>query len=474
MVHSPRNKVSLRDSDLRRQSLLPIVIALLATLWAGSQASAAGSSTSDPMQEARTAFEHRQYDRALTLVEPLVGDSAGDPTALQLKARTLVKLARPTEALAAYDAFQARTGREDYRLLRDVAFPFIAAVLKDMREQMRGAGYTALKELDSEDAVPYLEDGLSDGSALVRALAVEGLGRLKAGRQSLRLRKAVEDQAGMVRAAALKVLGHSGDRTVLPLVESRLNDEQALVQVTAAGALVMLGKQDGWNRLRQASDASNPEERAAALRMLGELKDSRALQVLQESLTHPQPSVRGAAAAALGDLGVREAVPELTRGLSDTIPAVRVSAAVSLGELSAVDAAPALKQALGDINPAVRAAAASALFRLGGSDEATIGTVRELAQGPDPGIRAAAARSLARLRMKPLRNQTTLISSALKILTTLLDDPVPRPRIAAARALGQIGGLDLVPLLKRALRDQDEAVQATAAGALGHVLDTGG
>ncbi|MBI3603152.1 MAG: HEAT repeat domain-containing protein, partial [Nitrospirae bacterium] len=47
---------------------------------------------------------------------------------------------------------------------------------------------------------------------------------------------------------------------------------------------------------------------------------------------------------------------------------------------------------------------------------------------------------------------------------------LPRPRIAAARSLGQIGGKELVPMLKNALKDQDDAVRATVGGALGRVL----
>ena len=57
----------------------------------------------------------------------------------------------------------------------------------------------------------HLEDGVSDGSGLVRALAVEGLGRRAAGRRSPRIRQALEDQAAIVRATAVKALGRSND-----------------------------------------------------------------------------------------------------------------------------------------------------------------------------------------------------------------------------------------------------------------------
>ena len=47
---------------------------------------------------------------------------------------------------------------------------------------------------------------------------------------------------------------------------------------------------------------------------------------------------------------------------------------------------------------------------------------------------------------------------------------VPGPKIVALRSLGHIGDRGIVPDLKAALHDQNEAVRATAAGALLHVL----
>jgi HEAT repeat protein len=146
--------------------------------------------------------------------------------------------------------------------------------------------------------------------------------------------------------------------------------------------------------------------------------------------------------------------------LRDPIPAVRAAAAVSLGELPASDSVSMLTKALEDGNPAVRAAAVSALFKLGVPYRQVAPVVRELTQNIDPGIRATAARALAKSRD----------DDAIKTLRELLDDPLPRPRIASARALGQIGDKSVVSVLTRALRDQDEAVRATAGGALGRLL----
>ncbi len=455
--------VHLRRRAVRTRGIL-IGVALVLWVLPGSVWPA------DPgvlLAEARSAFDRGQYDRALELVDSLTQREAAPLEARRLKVNALLKLNRPADALTEYDRVQAKLGREEPALLREVAKGFIIPLLRDMREQMRGASYTALKALESEDTVPYFEDGLSDGSGLVRALAVEGLGRLPAGRKSPRLRKALEDQAGMVRVAALRALGRSGDRTVLPLVEKALQDDHASVRVAAAGALVQLGRAELWTRVEQAAHAAHPEERAAGLRLLGDLQDKRALPILREALTHAQPSVRGAAAAALGDLGIPDGWSDLAAVLDDPIPAVRITAAVSLGELQVNQAVPALQKLLNDPNPIVRGAACSALLRLGRPYQEVGAVIHGLAQDTDPGIRAFAARALG-------KSQGQQVPEAVKQLHLLLSDPLPRPRIAAARSLGQVDGGEVVAILKAALRDQDEAVKATAGGALGQILSDRG
>jgi HEAT repeat protein len=102
----------------------------------------------------------------------------------------------------------------------------------------------------------------------------------------------------------------------------------------------------------------------------------------------------------------------------------------------------------------------SSLLHLGVPYDEVSETVHELAQNIDPGVRSAVARALSKAKDP----------QAIQALESFLEDPLPRPRIAAVRSLGQTGGLSEIPLLKRALRDQDEAVRATAGGAVGRIL----
>jgi HEAT repeat protein len=419
-----------------------------------------GQTAGEALREARRAFDQKQYDRTLSLLDALPNDQGLRVEARRLRARTLVRTAKPGDALAEYDRLVEMIKRDDEPLLGEIALGFITPLLNDMREQMRGAAYTALKEMDSDQAIPYLEDGVSDGSGLVRALAVEGLGKRAAGRRSPRIRQALEDQAAIVRAAAVKVLGRTNEPAALELIRQALKDEQALVRVTAEGALANHHQSGAWERLRDSARAPNPDARSTALRMLGETKDPRGLPILKEALVDSQPSVRGAAAIGLGELGAAEAVSSLTALFRDPVPAVRAAAALALGALQARDAIAVLRGGLQDSNMPVRAAVLASLLRLGVPFEDVAEAVGELLHHNDPGFRSSLAR--------PLANSHD--PQAIAVLEVLLGDALPRPRIAAARALGHIGGPAVMAGLKRALRDQDDAVRATAAGALLRIL----
>ena len=412
---------------------------------------AAVSASASAPPDLKRLYDQKQYQRVLDGISKLSPEAQTAPDVRRLKVQALVKSGNPQAALAEYDQFEAALGREDTALLREVALGFILALVKDMREQMRGAAYTALKEIDSNETIPYFEDGLSDGSGPVRMLAVEGLGRSEKGRKSKKLRLALEDQAG------------SGDRSLLPLIEKAAKDELATVRIAAFGALVRLGRAEAWDELQAAAGAANPEDRAEALRTMADLKDQRAAPLMKSLLGFKQPSVRAAAARGLGHLHRSEARADIEKLLDDPVPPVRESAAAALADLGAKDAVPALMRKFNDGAFSVRAAMAAALLQLGQPFKTVGPTLLALAQHNDPASRSSAAFALGKATAPNRQEAITLLSS-------LIEDPLPGPKTVALRSLGHVGDGSIVPELKASLHDRNEAVRATAAGALLHVL----
>ena len=446
-----------------KQGGLAVVGLLCLLAWSDPAALMAGIQAVP--KEAQAAFEKKSYQQALDELAKLDKEKAAAPDVRRLKVRALINLGKPKEALDEYDLLAQSLKRDDEPVLREVALGLIVVLVKDMREQMRGAAYTALKEIDSAEAIPFFEDGLSDGSGPVRVLAVEGLGRSEAGRKSKKLRGAIEDQAGLVKARVVKALGRSGDPSVLPIVEAAAKDELSPVRIAAYAALVRLGKKEAWDELRKIADAANPDDRTDALRAIADLKDQRGAPLMTELLTYQQPSVRGTAARGLGQLGRKEAREKIEALLKDPIPAVRESAASSLAELGTVESVPAIKQLLGDGQVTVRAAAVAALLQLGQSFEMVADTARALAQQNDTAARASIAFALGKAT-KPN------VKAAIAFLDGLTADTLPGPKIVALRSLGHIGDRDLIPVMVEGMHDGNEAVRATAAGALLHLLQS--
>jgi HEAT repeat protein len=183
------------------------------------------------------------------------------------------------------------------------------------------------------------------------------------------------------------------------------------------------------------------------------------LSILLESSEHKQPSVRGAAATGFAHVPTAEAVTALTRLLRDPLPPVRIAAAVSLGQLHGFDARTPLHGALNDRDLPVRAFVIGALLEQGERYEIVTDAVQTLTGAKEPAVRAAVARALGHA----VESNRDPARSALMLL---VQDTVPRVRIAAIKSMAKIGGVSATPLLKQSLHDEDDAVRATAGGTL--------
>jgi cyclophilin family peptidyl-prolyl cis-trans isomerase/HEAT repeat protein len=221
-------------------------------------------------------------------------------------------------------------------------------------------------------------------------------------------------------------------------------------------------------------------------------------------------NVRARAALAAGRIGNEAAIGDLTVLLrQDDEPFVRAMAAFALGEIEASSGAGALLTTLkGTDDPVVRARALEALGKIGAAlpkeeeprarelgtailetlateaarpapDRLTIllgltvvlrakpanagPVVAEFLKSPDPRIRADAANTLARLKLKDGNHQLR------KLLTS---DPDPIVRANAARVLGATEDKDsLDQLLDRATNDKDNRVWVSALRALATIKD---
>ena len=169
------------------------------------------------------------------------------------------------------------------------------------------------------------------------------------------------------------------------------------------------------------------------------------------------PGVRMVALASIAL--VQPSVSVIARVIADPDKNVRVAAVECLGQLKDTGAVPVLSNCLQDVHWEVRCAAAASLAILG--ERSTMPLLVEAHKDHDPDMRMAAAEALGLVgdveAIEPL------------ILAQL--DSETRVRQAALKALVRVDyrwhrnsrAFETLPLLKRALRNEDYSIRAAAA-----------
>jgi len=229
----------------------------------------------------------------------------------------------------------------------------------------------ALGELKARDAVRPLGDLLmSHKSFHVRAAAAEAIEKIgdKGGRDALM--QGLLDPSVLVRTHSVRALAVClGERSEMFVDEAR-RDGSRLVR---AEAIECYGRAGITNRTRELAEIANgdkdPMMRAAAVRALGQIKDSAIPPLLPSLLRDPDFTVVAAAVDAIGEHEYRDAIPVLmeTYDAHDEREFVDVQLEVVrvLGEMGAVEAESLLVDAASNPDYRVRAAAVESLTKLG-------------------------------------------------------------------------------------------------------------
>jgi HEAT repeat protein len=194
-------------------------------------------------------------------------------------------------------------------------------------------------------------------------------------------------------------------------------------------------------------------EAARSLAIMGQTSLPALITVLQDETN----SARGMAIYSLGLIGseAHPAIPALLPGLTNDSEQLHSSTAYALTKLGP-EAVLALIDLTAHGNPAARAAAANVLLQLVSSPESPIVTLRIMATDGNPTNRNRAMQALGDLRPAS--------SLAVKILIAALHDPVLDVRLAAIRALGNIGDKATIALseLNQQAREKEDPLNVEA------------
>lgn len=228
------------------------------------------------------------------------------------------------------------------------------------------------------EIVQALIERLHDENHMVRSAAVRALGRSgEVAAVTPVLLAALRDKGGLVYDFALNTLGDMNDPSALPTLRTLLSDIDG--DIRRAGA-ILLGKQKAADAVPSLIGLLNDDVLSvghAAAEALGEIGDASAVPALMEVLASPHTDWAMCinAAQALGKLGDAQAAATLinvfrrrwdvVQGMNTTPPVRKhvMESLVKLGE----GAVPALLAALEDADVKVRHGAVETLGHIAGA-----------------------------------------------------------------------------------------------------------
>ncbi len=346
---------------------------------------------------------------------------------------------------------------------------------------LRRAGYELLGKVGTIEAVPYLIDGLMDGSSINRETAMVALWNLSLSSQQddfdnsvkekltpivgqkflERLVSAISSPNPETRKAAIYIARIVGRVDVLqPLLDVVSQDD---CQEDVAKALTGMGEQV-VPLLIDAYSQRGENVRVLVCYVLGRIDGRGVEDLLLKALEDEYGHVRAAAAESLALISSGKAIGPLFKLLGDEYKDVREASLDALSVLSRyyrVDILQCAVSLLSSNDAIVKSQVLKILSRLG--DRAEMKYVRMALKDDSPDVRASAVMALEREG-----------GGAIHDVILCLADEDPNVRLVATNVLGTIGGRGdvcrIAALLKEEImRDEDIWVKSAAISSLANI-----
>lgn len=264
----------------------------------------------------------------------------------------------PVEAFVLNDTPLPASSRSGRRVIREMLLRYLAVLHGE--EAKRIVAY-----LEGSGSVAAAVRQLRARNRWRRVAAASQLGRMRSQLAVQPLITALHDESEDVRTVAARSLAAIGRPEAVHALATALGDQSRWTASRVAADLVEMGS-FAVPTLLEIVGGEKKEAAVSAVRVLGEIRDPRAVPSLAEILQRSGDlNMRAQAARALGKIASLQATERLRTALTDDAWQVRAQAATALGALGDPKNVDILTAAIADHSWWVRRNCAEALGRLG-------------------------------------------------------------------------------------------------------------
>jgi HEAT repeat protein len=351
----PFNRITMRSLELHGGFMKRLALVLASVPLGATLLALPGCPPANPaaQQSNEEALHGPAMDRAVVL--------------LQLEARSK----QPDIRANCVEALQP--------LSDDRSLDVIEQGLHDSDWVVRFASCMACGHRKVKTLLPVLQTmAVTDPNENVQVAAIYASARVGDTSSVGRLAETLASPDISVRANTALVLGLLGDKSAIPLLQSRANESEPRAKFEITAALARLGDPSGTTALVAFSVSKYVEDRIFAMATWPEIDNPDAADVLLGGLQDPMPGIKYpsrdirlmsariqlTAARGLAKLGNRIGRKQALSATEDSAPEIRALAALALGDILDTNEDGILVHMLTDPDERVRVSVAAAIINL--------------------------------------------------------------------------------------------------------------
>ena len=328
----------------------------------------------------------------------------------------------------------------------------------------------ALGMLGENAVIPSLINNFGNESEEMVCDSIRAIGDIGEDKGVFSLINSLKDKREAVHECAVDAIISNGTEEMIPALLNLLKDNDDHGRINAIKILGRIGKTEALPEIIAAINDSNEDIQYYAIEALGRIGSEKAESVLNNLLVSEDDDTRCNAAAALLELGSENLTKNIINALWDTDEDVRSHIAELLEKVGTEEIIPAVEKLFDDKREMVRYLAVQILSNIGHED-ALNGIVKAI-DDQDDDVRIIAIESLHHFSNKttipillPLlsHNDEETVDAAMNelleigedakpTLMQMLEDETPESKILSIGILGRIGGPELTPFFKEAIK----------------------
>ena len=300
---------------------------------------------------------------------------------------------------------------------------------------------------------------VSDENSLIRATALQGLGRSLGKKAVSYVVAALSGKDEVLVSMAVRCVGEiPGEKTTKGFA-AQIPKVSSPVRVLLINALAERGDSAALNDVESAGDDFNKNVRTAAFKAIGKLGDASSVKLLAEGAANSGGDEQAAARASLNMLRGDDVNMEIMKQLEDSNARVRVELIEALTARGAKDSVAVVIRFARLRDKSVRVASYKALRELAAAEH--LGEIIAIVEQAPTNEKSQVEKAVAAVAHRGGAGQ-----QASEIIVRRLDSVDNVARVSLLSILGQLGDSRALPALCDALNSKDSKVRYAAIQAL--------